>query len=221
MEPLVASKLLSLTSSATPQPGTAALYLRVSTREQAERGGEAEGFSIPAQREACLRKAQALGVIVTAEFVDAGESARSSRRPQLQAMLQFLEDNPTQFVIVHKVDRLARNRADDVAINMSIQRSGATLVSVTENIDQTPSGRLLHGIMSDIAEFYSANLAHEVMKGLHQKARGGGTIGKAPIGYLNHRTFDNGVEKKGVIFDPERADLMRWAFHATPPVNGR
>ncbi|MEI2775217.1 MAG: recombinase family protein, partial [Tetrasphaera sp.] len=208
------SKLLSLTSQSTPQMGTAVLYLRVSTREQAERGGEAEGFSIPAQREACLRKAQSLGVIVVGEFTDAGESARSSRRPQLQAMLRYLEDNPAQFVIVHKIDRLARNRADDVAINMAIQRSGATLVSVTENIDQTPSGRLLHGIMSDIAEFYSANLAHEVMKGLHQKARGGGTIGKAPIGYLNIRTYENGVEKRTVQFDPDRAELMRWAFSA-------
>ena len=208
------TKLLSLTSGSAPQPGTAVLYLRVSTREQAERGGEAEGFSIPAQREACLRKAQNLGVMVVAEFTDAGESARSSRRPQLQAMLAYLEESPAQFVIVHKVDRLARNRADDVAINMAIQRSGATLVSVTENIDQTPSGRLLHGIMSDIAEFYSANLAHEVMKGLHQKARGGGTIGKAPIGYLNVRTIENGVEKRTVQFDPDRADLMRWAFQA-------
>ena len=50
----------------------AVIYLRVSTRDQAKRGGEAEGFSIPAQREACLRQAQSLGAAVVAEFVDAG-----------------------------------------------------------------------------------------------------------------------------------------------------
>jgi DNA invertase Pin-like site-specific DNA recombinase len=55
---------------------------------------------------------------------------------------------------LYKVDRLARNRVDDVEINLSIQRSGAKLVSVTENIDETPSGMLMHGIMSSIAEFY-------------------------------------------------------------------
>lgn len=86
----------------------AVIYLRVPTREQAERGGETEGFSIPAQRAACLRKAEALGTEVVSEFVDAGESARSSRRPQLQAMLAFLAEHPTRYVIVHKVDRLAR-----------------------------------------------------------------------------------------------------------------
>jgi DNA invertase Pin-like site-specific DNA recombinase len=165
------SRLLSFKppSNADRALGGAVLYLRVSTREQAERGGEAEGFSIPAQREACRRKAEALSVAIDAEFVDAGESARSTRRPNLQKMLRYLEEHPVQYVVVHKIDRLARNRADDVEITLAIQKAGATLVSCTENIDQTPSGRLLHGIMSDIAEFYSANLAHEVMKGLSRR----------------------------------------------------
>src|SRR5437868_1847312 len=127
-------------------------------------------------------------------------------------MLRYLVEHPVQYVIVHKIDRLARNRADDVEINLAIQQTGATLVSVTENIDQTPSGRLLHGIMSDIAEFYSANLAHEVMKGLHQKARNGGTIGKAYLGYLNVRHIANGTETRTVEIDPQRGPLMAWAF---------
>jgi len=59
-------------------------YLRVSTREQAERGGTEEGFSIPAQREANARKADELGARVVREFVDAGESARSADRDGLQ-----------------------------------------------------------------------------------------------------------------------------------------
>ncbi|MFY2788142.1 recombinase family protein [Rhodococcus sp. MALMAid1271] len=116
----------------------AVLYLRVSTKDQANKGGEAEGFSIPAQREACLRRAEALGAVVVAEFVDAGESARSADRPSLQKMLTFLASNKITNVIVHKIDRLARNRVDDVAINLAIQQSGASLVSVTENIDETP-----------------------------------------------------------------------------------
>lgn len=68
--------------------------------------------------------------------------------------------------------------------------------------------------MSGIAEFYSDNLAHEVMKGLLQKAKSGGTIGKAPLGYLNIRRVVHGVEQRIVDFDPERAPLMRWAIEA-------
>lgn len=65
-------------------------YLRVSTREQAERGGTKEGFSIPAQREANARKAAELGARVVREFVDAGESARSADRDGLKDMLAFM-----------------------------------------------------------------------------------------------------------------------------------
>ena len=192
---------------------TAVTYLRVSTREQAERGGREEGFSIPAQRAANARKAAAMGIEIVAEFVDAGESARSASRPQLQAMLAFVAEHPVGYVIVHKLDRLARNRADDVAIQLALQRAGAKLVSTTENIDETPSGMLLHGIMSSIAEFYSRNLANEVTKGMVQKASVGGTPHRAPIGYRNvTHTDDLGRTIRTVEIDPDRAPLITYAF---------
>lgn len=208
---------MTLTDSAQAATGSsserqAVIYLRVSTKEQAERGGEQEGFSIPAQREACCRRAEQLEATVVEEFIDAGESARSASRPQLQRMLAYLAEHPTTYVIVHKVDRLARNRADDVEINLAIRKAGSTLVSVTENVDQTPSGMLLHGIMSSIAEFYSQNLAAEVVKGTEQKVRAGGTPTLAPIGYLNVRTTIDGREIRTIAIDPERAPHIRWAF---------
>ena len=118
-----------------------------------------------------------------------------------------------QFCIVHKLDRLARNRADDVKIHEALISAGVTLVSATESIDQTPSGMLVHGIMSSIAEFYSRNLATEVTKGLSQKAAQGGTPMRAPVGYLNvRRTDEQGREVRTVKVDPERAPLIAWAF---------
>jgi DNA invertase Pin-like site-specific DNA recombinase len=198
----------------TARLARAVVYLRVSTKDQAERGGEAEGFSIPAQREACGRKAKSLDAVVVEEFIDAGESAKTAHRPELQRMLKYVAENDVRYVIVHKVDRLARNRLDDALINMEIGKSGATLVSCTENIDETPSGALMHGIMSSIAEFYSRNLANEVIKGSVEKAKKGGTIGRAPTGYLNVRKYENGVETRTVEIDPERGPLMAWAFEA-------
>ena len=90
-------------------------------------------------------------------------------------MLAFIAATRVTFCIVHELDRLARNRADDVKIHEALISAGVTLVSATESIDQTPSGMLLHGIMSSIAEFYSRNLATEVTKGLTQKVAQGGT----------------------------------------------
>ena len=195
-------------------PKRAVSYIRVSTREQAQRGGSEEGFSLPAQREANKRKAQSMGALVVKEFADRGESARSANRPELQKMLAYLkQDGGIDYVIVHKLDRLARNRADDVEINRAFEDAGVRLVSTSENIDQTPGGMLLHGIMSSIAEFYSRNLANEVIKGMGEKARNGGTLGKAPLGYLNVRARDeNGREVRTIALDEERAPLIRLAF---------
>ncbi len=128
-------------------------------------------------------------------------SARSADRPQLQAMLTRLREGAgVDYVIVHKVDRLARSRQDDVLITLVIRKAGAKLVSTTENIDETASGKLVHGIMATIAEFYSANLGTEALKGMTQKAKMGGTPGRAPIGYLNVREIVDAAVANGMVY---------------------
>lgn len=202
--------------TASMAPKFAVSYLRVSTRGQAERGGGAdEGFSIPAQREANKKKALSMGAIIGKEFVDRGASAKSADRPELQKMLEYVKENADRvdYVIVHKVDRLARNRGDDIDIMRVLREYGVQLVSASESIDDTPAGMLLHGIMSSIAEFYSQNLATEVKKGMSEKAKNGGTISRAPLGYLNIRQVDDkGREERTVALDEERAPLIKVAF---------
>ena len=129
----------------------AVLYLRVSTSRQATRNGEAEGYSIPAQRSACEHKVTDLGAEIVREFVDAGASARSADRDGLQALLAYVTEGGIDYVLVHKLDRLARDRADDVMILTKIQTAGAILVSATESIDETPAGMLMHNILAGMA----------------------------------------------------------------------
>ena len=193
----------------------AAIYLRVSTAAQATRGREPEGYSIPAQREACQAKATELDAEVVGEYVDRGESAKTADRPALKELLARLEaQRDLDYVIVHKVDRLARNRYDDATITYALHEAGVELVSVTENIDRTPVGTFMHAIVAANAEFYSANLAAEAKKGLVQKAKTGGTPHRAPLGYLNVRKLIEGQEVRTVKVDPERAPHIRWAFAA-------
>jgi hypothetical protein len=71
-----------------------------------------------------------------------------------------------------------------------------------------------YGICTPSAEFYSRNLATEVIKGSVQKAKNGGTPGRVPVGYLNIRRIENGREARTVEIDPERGPLMAWAFEA-------
>ncbi len=198
------------------EPIRAVAYIRVSTKEQATRGGREEGFSIPAQREAIRKTAQDAGALIVEEFVEAGESGTSmDRRPELKRMLAYVREHQVDRCYVHKLDRLARNREDDVAINLALRQCGVTLVSCTENIDATATGALVHGIMASISEFYSRNLSNEVKKGLRQKAINGGTPNKAPLGYFNTRARDEaGREYRTVEVDPARAPLIAWAFEA-------
>lgn len=195
------------------RPGRAVLYLRVSTLEQASTDYDEDGYSLHAQRDACRRAAERLNAEVIEEYVDRGKSARSVDRPELQRMLRRIrQDRDVDYVIVHKVDRLARSRADDIEIVLTLRRSGAALVSATENIDETPSGTLLHAIMAAVAEFYSGNLALEAKKGMRKKAEFGGTPGNSPVGYLNVRDRIDGKDIGIVILDPARAEHIRWAF---------
>nr|WP_325239671.1 recombinase family protein [uncultured Oscillibacter sp.] len=202
--------------AASMTPKFAVSYLRVSTRGQAERGGGAdEGFSIPAQREANKNKALSMGAMIGKEFVDRGASAKSADRPELQKMQEYVKENADRvdYVIVHKVDRLARNRGDDIDIMRVLRECGVQLVSASESIDDTPAGMLLHGIMSSIAEFYSQNLANEVRKGITEKVKSGGTVSRASLGYLNIRRIDEkGREERTLVLDKERAPLVKMAF---------
>jgi site-specific DNA recombinase len=184
------------------------IYLRVSTREQADKG-----LSIPAQRLACVRHIRDRGWDLVDEYSDRGESARTADRPQLQALLARIQhDGGIDAVVVHKIDRLARNMEDHIAIRALLRRRGIALVSTTENLEETASGRLVEGIHALMAEFYSANLAAEARKGMAEKAKQGGWPHQAPIGYLNKRESIGGRRVAFIVPDPERADLVRSAF---------
>ena len=191
----------------------AVIYLRVSTEEQAKVGGTAEGYSIPYQREACRTKAAAMGLVVVEEYVDAGHSAKSANRPKLKQMLRELAPRGIRYVIVHKIDRLARNKRDDFIINEAIAEAGAALVSVVDLVDDSPQGRFNYTIQAGLAQLYSDNLAVEVMKGLTTKVEAGGTPYRVPVGYLNKRRIEGSADIRWVEIDPDRAQLIAWAFY--------
>ena len=87
----------------------AALYIRVSTEEQA-----VHGLSIEAQREALDAWAETAGVQVARHYIDAGISARKSaaKRPELQRLLADVEAGLIDLVVFTKLDRWFRNIAE-------------------------------------------------------------------------------------------------------------
>ncbi len=206
-------KTLTSSQDKDPKHKRAVIYLRVSTDKQVNKAIDPEGYSLPAQRDACYRKADSLGAQVIDEYVDYGETAKVSDRPEFQRMFERIKtQEDVDFLIIHKVNRFARNRRDDANFLYELKLHNVQLVSVSENIDGGPSGLLLHGIMAALAEYESANLATEAIKGMTKKAQVGGTPNRAPIGYENAEVLVDGRRIRGVIIDEERADLVKWAF---------
>ncbi len=186
----------------------ALLYLRVSTDKQAEKG-----FSLPAQEEACRTYAKTHGFSVEHVYRDEGESARSDDRPQLQEMLARCDEGDIAAVIVYKLDRFARNVFDHVRNAARIRMKKAELHSVTENISGTPEGMMVEAILASVAQFFSGNLARDVLKGMNERAKQGMCNSKAPPGYKNMREIINeDVERKFVIPDSKTKDYVIQAF---------
>ena len=183
------------------------VYARVSTDKQAEKD-----LSIPAQLQAMRDYAGLQHWSVVEEFVEPGASATTADRPVLQRLLAWVQEGVPKIdvVVVHKLDRMARNIEDHVAIRATLKRCGVRLASVTENVDDSVSGQLIENIMASFAQFYSENLATEVKKGMRQKVLNGGWPHRPPRGYvLKKRPDGSGNE---IEIHPKDGPLMRRAF---------
>jgi len=185
------------------------IYARVSTEKQADKE-----LSIPAQLQAMRDYARQHDWIVAAEFVEPGASARTSDRPILQQLLarcRDTEQTPPDVLLVHKIDRLARNVYDHATIKALLKQRGIRLASVIENVEDSVSGQLVENIMASIAQFYSANLAEEVRKGMRQKVLRGGWPHQPPRGYVTVRSQADG-DKSALALHPREAKVIRDAF---------
>lgn len=204
-----------------PKASRAVVYVRVSSKGQVQTDYDPEGISIPAQRLACERKARQLGLTVVEEYVEPGRSAMEmTKRVAFQQMLERIRrQKDVGAVIVYKLSRFARNRNDDAIVMADLQKRGVTLISATESIDETPVGQLMHGILAAFNEYRSREDGADIAYKMGQKAKLGGTISKAPIGYINTIERFDGREVRSVAVDPERVDYVRLAFSSTRTVS--
>ncbi|WP_172198095.1 recombinase family protein [Saccharibacillus qingshengii] len=185
-----------------------ALYLRVSSEQQAERQ-----LSIPAQREALRKYALNKGWNIVEEFVDEAKSAKTDERPSFQEMIAAAQGNNANFqaILVHKFDRFSRSRADHVIYKALLKKQGIQVLSVTEQTDpDTPHGMLLEGILEVISEFYNLNLKQETLKGMRENAAQGYHCGgRAPFGY---RLVREGSKVSYGLGPQEEIDLVKQIF---------
>lgn len=186
----------------TGAPKRAAIYARVSTEMQAS-----EGESIPAQVDRLHRWARENGYIVVAEYIDEGQSARTSDRKEFARMLQEAKAQPKPYdaILVWKWDRFARN-VDDASIFKSLIRRqiGMELNSISDPQMGGAVGTLMERILDVIAEFQSLLTAENVKNTMSFLAEGGRWLGKRPFGY--------DLQDGKLVPKADEAEAVRWAF---------
>ena len=97
--------------------------------------------------------------------------ATTTDRPQFQKMLADAAGGGFDLVLVHKLDRFARNLYDSIGCRMELKKNGVSLISVLEQFDSdSPESIITESVLEAMAEYYSLNLAREVRKGQRENA---------------------------------------------------
>lgn len=126
--------------------------------------------SIEAQVRAITEYAERNGYALHKVYADRGISGTTDNRAEFQRMIDDAKHNKFDVIIVHKLDRFARNRADSAIYRRELTKYGIKLISVLENFDDSPESVILQSVIEGYNEYYSKNLRREVMKGLTENA---------------------------------------------------
>jgi site-specific DNA recombinase len=174
-------------------------YVRVSTVKQGD------GVSLEAQRDAIIAFASRHDIAIK-QWFEEKETAAKRGRPVFNKMVGELQRGKVQGLVVHKIDRSARNFTDWAKIG-DLQDAGIDIHFATETLDfGSRGGRLTADIQAVIAADYVRNLREETKKGITGRLKQGLYPFKAPIGYL-----DNGGGEAKTL-DPVRAPYIKTAF---------
>lgn len=156
----------------------AVAYARFSSDHQREE-------SIEAQLKDIYEYAAQNNIVIIKEYCDEALTGRSDDRAAFQQMITDAKHNKFDVLLLHKIDRFARNKYDSAIYKHLLRKKcGVEIVYVKQILPDGPEGALMEGILESFAEYYSENLATEVMKGLRvnaSKARFNG--GYLPLGY--------------------------------------
>lgn len=152
-------------------------YCRYSSDNQREESIEAQ---IRAIKEYCIKNDISLIKI----YSDEAKTGTNDNREQFIEMINDSSKHTFEVVIVHKLDRFARNRYDSAFYKKKLKDNGVKLISVLEPLDDSPESIILESVLEGMAEYYSKNLAREVMKGLKENALNAKHNGGIPpLGY--------------------------------------
>jgi len=196
----------------------AVAYIRVSSQDQVS------GYSLDAQERSYNEFCRARGCEPVGVYREEGRSAHVdsiSKRPVFKQLLDDAAEGLFDTVVVHTLDRWARNTRIALESLGTLAKNNVALVSITENIDySTAQGRLLTTMLAGFAEYFSDSLSTHIKKGLGERAHNGRHLGGIPFGYQSCWEGPKGGRQLacesehpgGVHLEPAEADAVREMF---------
>lgn len=153
------------------------IYARYSSDRQNEQ-------SIAGQVEVCTQWAKDNDISIIHIYHDEALTGKTDKRPDFQRMIKDAKSGKFDYIIVYKLDRFARNRYDSAIYKAQLKKYNVDVLSAMENIADGPEGIILESVLEGMAEYFSANLSQNVIRGMHQKAEQGKYMGGIiPLGY--------------------------------------
>lgn len=177
---------------------TAVIYARYSSDAQSEQ-------SIEGQLRVCQKYAQDNGYLILDTYIDRAMTGTNDLRPEFRRMIKDSEKKQFEIVLVYKLDRFSRNKYESTIHKKTLKDNGVKLISAMENIPDTPEGIILESLLEGMNQYYSAELAQKVNRGIRESwLKGNSTGGVCTYGYRV-------VDKKYVIEENE-AEIVREVF---------
>lgn len=177
-----------------------ALYARYSA------GPRQTDQSIEGQVRDCTDFCKQKGFEIVELYADRHISGKTDERPEFQRLITDSKKNKFEGVVVWKTDRFARNKYDSAIYKRQLRQAGIQIFYARESIPDGPEGIILESLMEGLAEYYSAELAQKIKRGMHESALKGRALGpNRPLGY---KTGENHTYE----IDPDSAKAIQIIF---------
>ena len=175
------------------------IYARYSCDGQSEQ-------SIEGQLRVCEDYAKRNGMVIVGKYIDRAMTGKNDKRPDFQRMINDSKEKEWECILVYRLDRFSRNKYESVMYKHMLKQNGVKIVSAMENIPDTPEGIILESLLEAMNQYYSAELALKVKRGLKESwMKGNFTGGIKPFGYK--------LRGKKLIINPVEAEIVKECFN--------
>lgn len=177
---------------------TAVIYARYSSDAQSEQ-------SIEGQLRVCEDYAKRNNILILNTYIDRAMTGTNDNRPDFQRMIKDSYRKEWKYIIVYKLDRFSRDKYATAIHKLTLKGNGVKLLSAMENIPDTPEGIILESLLEGMNQYYSAELAQKVSRGMKETRRKGLYQGGTVLyGYK--------IDGRKIVIDENDAEVVRYIY---------